>query len=186
MKGFVYAYLVFWLAFPCMVFAVWCADCDLLIGTTWTAFRIQCVLNAIAAVLGTAMLILRFRGTGRSFWNRLALGCSIAGIALLLLGVNSVCLLLDGGQEYHSFSSPDGSHTVAVMERVSLIAGQVTIYERVNPFLIQPKGSVTTDDGHRPVCAGDFSLFWEGDTVRLIVGDGMGGEETLSVELDGG
>ena len=74
---------------------------------------------------------------------------------------------------------------MVVMERVSLIAGEVTLYERINPFLIQFKGSMTTDDGYRPVCAGDFSLFWEGDSVRLIAGDGMGGEATVSVGLGG-
>lgn len=182
-KRFFYADLAVWLAFPCVVFAIWCADCDLLIGDSWTAFRVQCVLNAIAAVLGIAMLTLRYRETGRTFWNRAALGLSAAGITLLLLSWNFLCLFLDEGQEYHSFSSPDGSHTVVVMERVSLIAGDVTLYERINPFLIQFKGSMTTDDGYRPVCAGDFSLFWEGDSVRLIAGDGMGGEATVSVGL---
>ena len=109
-KRFFYADLAVWLAFPCVVFAIWCADCDLLIGDSWTAFRVQCVLNAIAAVLGIAMLTLRYRETGRTFWNRAALGLSAAGIALLLLSWNFLCLLLDEGQEYHSFSSPDGSH----------------------------------------------------------------------------
>ena len=57
------------------------------------------------------------------------------------------------------------------MENVSLISGQVTLYERVNPFLIDldPKERIITDDGYRPVCAGKYSLVWQGDTVTLSV-----------------
>ena len=47
------------------------------------------------------------------------------------------------------------------MENVSLISGQVVLYERVNPFLIYPKERIITDDGHRPICAGEYSLAWD-------------------------
>lgn len=56
--------------------------------------------------------------------------------------------------------------------------------ERVNPFLIYPKERIITDDGHRPICAGEYSLVWDGDTVILSVSDGAGGSETISVALD--
>ena len=72
------------------------------------------------------------------------------------------------------------------MENVSLISGQVTLYERVNPFLIDldPKERIITDDGYRPVCAGKYSLVWQGDTVTLSVTNGAGWNETISVTLD--
>ena len=72
------------------------------------------------------------------------------------------------------------------MENISLISGQVTLYERVNPFLIDldPKGRIITDDGYRPVCAGKYSLVWQGDAVTLSVANGAGWNETISVALD--
>ena len=107
-----------------------------------------------------------------------------AGTAFLLLCGNFLCIFFDGFEEYHSFTSPDGIHTIVIMENVSLISGQVTLYERVNPFLIYPKERIVTDDGHRPICAGEYSLVWDGDTVILSVSDGAGGNEAISVTLD--
>ena len=176
-------YLAIWLAFPCAVFAVWCADYDLLIGTEWTAFRIQFVLNGITALIGAGFAVRRYLGSGRQFLNRLLLVLPLAGIAVLLLCTNGLCWFLDSAQEYHSFRSPDKTHTVVIMENVSLIAGRVTLCERVNPFLIQAKAGVSTDDGHRPVCAGEYALVWDGDTVTLTIADGMGGEKTISAVL---
>ncbi len=97
---------------------------------------------------------------------------------------NFLCVLLDGAEEYHSFTSPDGIHTIVIMENVSLISGQVVLYERVNPFLIDPKERIITDDGYRPVRAGKYSLVWQGDTVILSVTNGAGWNETISVTLD--
>lgn len=87
-------------------------------------------------------------------------------------------------EEYHSFASPDGAHTIVIMENVSLISGQVVLYERVNPFLIYPKDRIVTDDGYRPVCAEKYSLVWKENAVTLSVADGAGGNETISVTLD--
>jgi len=105
-------------------------------------------------------------------------------VALVLLCWNFLCVFLDGAEEYHSFTSPDSAHTIVIMENVSLISGQVVLYERVNPFLINPKDRIITDDGYRPVCAGKYSLVWQGNTVTLSVADGAGGNETISVTLD--
>ena len=58
------------------------------------------------------------------------------------------------------------------------------LFERVNPFLIYPKERIITDDGHRPICAGEYSLVWDGDTVILSVSNGAGENETISVALD--
>ena len=107
------------------------------------------------------------------------------GVALVLLCWNFLCVLLNGAEEYHSFTSPDNTHTIVIMENVSLISGQVVLYERVNPFLIYPKERIITDDGHRPICSGEYSLVWDGDTVTLSVFDGFGKNDTISVTLSG-
>ena len=186
LRKLLYLYLALWFAFPCIVIIIWMMDYDLLIGTTGTAFRIQGILNCIAAVCGITLAFLHYRETEKALKNKIILAVIAAGTAFLLLCGNFLCIFFDGFEEYHSFTSPDGIHTVVIMENVSLISGQVTLYERVNPFLIDldPKGRIITDDGYRPVCAGKYSLVWQGDTVTLSVTNGAGWNETISVTLD--
>ena len=184
LKHILYLCLVIWLAFPCAVFMIWVSGYELLIGTHGTAFFMQSVMNCAAALSGAVLVFLHDRTTSKTVKNKAALFLAAAGIAMLLLCGNFFCKLLDSGEEYHSFQSPDGAHRIVVMEKVSPISGQVTLYERVNPFLICRKDGIITDDGYRPVCAGEYSLVWQGDTVMLTVSNGAGGRETISVILN--
>ena len=183
-KKYLYLFLAVWLAFPCIAVAIWMMDYDLLIGTTGTVFLLQGILNCIAAVCGVTLAFLHYRRTGRARKNKVIFAVLAAGMALLLLCGNFFCRLLNSGVEYHSFPSPDGTHTIVIAEQVSLIAGQVTLYERINPALIYPREHIITDDGYRPVCAGAYSLVWQGDTVTLSVANGAGGNKTVSVTLN--
>lgn len=188
-KYFYYCFyfcFLLWAAFPFAVFAIWAADCELLIGTRGTGFFIQRILNWAAACSGTALALLHYRKTPKAFQNKAALFLTASGMAALLLCGNFLCILLDGTEDFHSFSSPDGAHRIVVMERVSLISGRVTLYERTGPFLISKRDSVPTDDGYRPVCGGKYALDWQGDTVTLTVADGMGGEEKITAVLKEG
>ena len=184
LRKFIYLFFALWLAFPCLVVIIWMADYNLLIGITGTAFLIQSILNCVAAACGIVLAFQHYRETEKALKNKVILTVTAAGVALVLLCWNFLCVLLDGAEEYHSFTSPDNTHTIVIMENVSLISGQVVLYERVNPFLIYPKDRIITDDGYRPVCAGEYSLVWDGDTVTLSVSDGAGGNETISVALD--
>jgi len=185
LKVFLYFYLVIWLLFPCAVYMTWVSGYQVLIGTCGTEFLIQTILNCAAALCGAALAFLHYRETRRTLINKAALFLAAAGIVSSLSFVNFFCMFLDSGQEYHSFRSPDGTHDIVIMENISIIAGRVTIFERVNPFLITQKGELITDDGYRPVCAGEYSLIWHGDTATLTVADGAGGQKTLSVTLNG-
>ena len=156
LRKFLYLYLALWLAFPCIVIIIWMMDYNLLIGTTGTAFRIQGILNCIAAVCGITLAFLHYRETEKALKNKITLAAIAAGTAFLLLCGNFLCIF----------------------------SGQVTLYEWVDPFLIYPKERIITDDGYRPVCAGEYSLVWQGDTVTLSVANGAGGNETISVTLD--
>ena len=160
-------------------------DYNLLIETTGTAFRIQGILNCIAAVCGITLVFLHYKKKKKALKNKITLAVIAGGVALVLLCWNFLCVLLNGAEEYHSFTSPDNTHTIVIMENVSLISGQVVLFERVNPFLIYPKERIITDDGHRPICSGEYSLVWDGDTVTLSVFDGFGKNDTISVTLSG-
>ena len=184
LRKYLYLYLALWLAFLCCVVTIWMTDCNLLIGTTGTAFFIQAILNCVAAVCGIILAFLHYRETEKALKNKVILAVIAGGVVFLLLCWNFLCILFDGTEEYHSFNSPDGTHTIVIMENVSLISGQVVLYERLNSFLIYPKERIITDDGHRPICAGEYSLVWNGDTVTLSVSDGAGGNETISLTLN--
>ena len=184
LRRFLYMYLALWLAFPCVIFIIWVQNHELLIGSTGTAFFIQSILNCIAAFCGITLAFLHYRETKKALKNKVILAVIAGCVALVLLCWNFLCALLNGAEEYHSFTSPDNTHTIVIMENVSLISGQVVLFERVNPFLIYPKERIITDDGHRPICAGEYSLVWDGDTVILSVSNGAGENETISVALD--
>ena len=184
LRKFLYLFFALWLAFPCIVVIIWMTDYNLLIGTTGTAFLIQSILNCVAAACGIVFAFQHYRETEKALKNKVILTVIAGGVALVLLCWNFLCVLLDGAEEYHSFTSPDNTHTIVIMENVSLISGQVVLYERVNPFLIYPKDRIITDDGYRSVCAGEYSLVWDENTVTLLVSDGIREDETISVALD--
>lgn len=181
-QKYLYLYLALWLVFPCVVFIIWMSDYDLLIGSRGTAFLIQRVLNCIAAACGMFLAFWHYRKTENALKTTM-LPVIVIGITILLICWNFLCAFLDGTQEYHSFTSPDRAHTIVIMENVGGISGQVVLYERLSPFLIAPRGHVISDDGYRPVCAGEYALVWDGDTVSLSVSDRAGGRETLSAAL---
>ncbi len=85
LQKFLYLYLALWLAFPCIVIIIWMMDYNLLIGTTGTAFRIQGILNCIAAVCGITLAFLHYRETEKALKNKITLAAIAAGTAFLLL-----------------------------------------------------------------------------------------------------
>jgi len=183
LRKFLYLYLVLWLAFPCVVFTVWVQNYELLIGTAGTAYLIQAVLNCIAMACGITFAFLRYRKTEKTLKHKAKLAAIAIGAALLLLCGNFFCILFDEFEDYHSFTSPDGAHTIILGENVGFNSQQVTLYERVNPFLIHPKELIIIDYWCKPVCEEKYSLVWNGDTVTLSVFDGFGKNETISVTL---
>ncbi len=184
LQRFLYLYFALWLSFPCIVVLIWMMDCHLLIGTTGTVFSIQCGLNCIAGICGVILAFLKYRETEKAPKNKVVFVATAIGMVFLLSCWNILCIFLNGTEEYHSFTSPDGAHTLIIAERISLISGQVTLYERINPFLIYPRDRIITDDGYRPICAGQYSLIWQGDTVILSFTNGAGSKETISITLD--
>lgn len=185
LRRFLYVYLALWLAFPCVVFIIWVQNYDLLICTTGTAFFIQSVLNRIAAVCGITLAFLHYRGTEKTLKHKVKLAAIAVGVVFLLLCGNFFCTFFDEFYDYHSFTSPDGAHTIVVEESTDVkISGvQIELYERVNPFLIHPKEHIICDYWCFPVCDGKYSLIWDGDTVTLSVFDGFGKNDTISVTL---
>ena len=117
-KNFLYLFLAVWLAFPGLIFILSTSDYYLLIGTRGTTFYIQGVLNCAAAACGIVLAFLHYLGTEKARKNKVILAVITAGAAFLLLCGNLLCIFFDGWEEYHSFTSPDGAHTIVIMENV--------------------------------------------------------------------
>ena len=154
--------------------------CMLLLGPQGDLPLVQRVLNVLALVSAIVLGVIHYRETPRALGNKIALGLLSLGLVVLTAFSNFMFLIMDD-TDYHRFTSPDGEHTIVAGDRSFLLAGSVTVYERVGPFLYKERGYATTDDGHRPFCSGDYQIDWREDGVEVTLGDGMGGEETVSL-----
>ncbi len=155
----------------------------LLLGPQGDLPLVQRVLNILALVSAIALAAIHYTETPRGPGNKLALGLLSLGLVVLTGYSNFIFLIMDD-TDYHRFTSPDGEHTIVAGERSFLLAGGVTVYERVGPFLYRERGYAATDDGHRPFCSGGSRVEWRKGGVEVTFTDGMGGWETISVELD--
>lgn len=153
---------------------------EILIGT-WGRFPlIQRMLNILAFLSGLALAVLYYLRSGRKIGNQILLFFTGLGLLALTLCSNFIFALLDD-MDYHSFSSPDAAHTIVIGERSFLQAGWVSVYERVNPFLIRYRDSASTDDGHKPICHGTYHFTWRQEGFDFSFSDGEGGVDTISV-----
>ena len=80
LRKYLYLYLVLWLAFPCIVVAIWMTDYNLLIGTRGTAFFIQVIMNCIAAVCEIVLALLHYRETKKALKNKAVFAVIVGGV----------------------------------------------------------------------------------------------------------
>lgn len=101
------------------------------------------------------------------------IGCLIL---IVLIGVNSLALMLDSDNKEFEFKSPNNTNTLIVEECSFLLGGWSNFYqEKYNIFkkpLINQDG-ITTDDGYRPFSENDYSIYWiSDDKVKIEYGYG--------------
>ena len=66
---------------------------------------------------------------------------------------------------YHTFQSPDGEHIIVTCEVSMLMFGEVLLYEKTGPFLVEYETALPADDGMKPITNGDYQIEWLGDKV---------------------
>ena len=155
-----------------------------LLGTWGTGPVFQCLFNDLAFISGTLLAVLHYRlGSEHKPSDRVFLGLTVFGLAVLLLLSNLFCLFWDNGDCNHSFTSPDGAHTIVVHERSVLLAGSVSVYERVHPLVVRLWASEITDDGYKPIEAGDYAVTWHTDSVTVSFGDGAGEQKSCTLSF---
>lgn len=185
--GKIVLYGLFSLCFlwPFFGFAVYVAapEYKIIVGTWGTVFFFERVFNMLAFVSGCLLGVLGYRlGTEHKVGDRILLGFKILGLVVLLLLSNVTCWVLDEGK-YYSFSSPDKAHTIVVHEINAYKIGTVTVYERVNPFLVRMRGSAQTYK-NRPVEAGNYAVVWQENSVTFSFDDGQGGQKSVFFAFD--
>jgi hypothetical protein len=96
-------------------------------------------------------------------------------ISAFLLG--SLVMLLDIGlSKYYEFKSPYYDHTLVAREYTFLLLGNVSFYERANPFFIEDlDANIMIDDGYAAISQGAYWIKWDKDTVTLAVDVNEGG-----------
>lgn len=184
-KG-LYSIIILWLVFPGVLLGIWTAGYEVLIGSQITAFALGGFLHTAAALSGVGLVVRRYVTGEKTVKHKMMLAFACVMILLVWLLGAFFCWLAHGEEKYHTFTSPtspDGAHTVVFGERVSLVSGQITVYERVNFGLIVPRRRAITDDGYRPIEAGNYQLYWEGEQMKFSAGDGAGGWITLVLDL---
>lgn len=169
--------------FPFLNLIVWFGNCEIMIGTWGTAFLLQMLFNFIAFISGTLLCMDDYHlETEQKQSDQVFLGMKICGLVVLLLMSNAVCLFLhELGGCYHSFSSPDGTHTIVVEEEQLIHDVRVSVYERVHPLLISFRGSEVKNNTDKPVETEDYSLKWEENGVTFVFD---GGREAIFVPFD--
>lgn len=153
------------------------------LGTLGSPTLLQRAFDVLAFFGGVLLAAGRFRKTEKKPGNFLALGGVVSLLAVLLLLTNGV-LMIGDDSDYYRFTSPDQKDTILVSENSFLQAGWVSVYQRVNPFVVRLRDTRTTDDGYRPIGAGNYAVQWEERQVVVSFGDGMGGRERVTVPLE--
>lgn len=90
-------------------------------------------------------------------------------LALFLLGSSFLKWLAHSGDTYYTFQSPDGEHIIVAYESAMLLHGEVSLYEKTSPFLVEYETVLSVDDGGRPITDGAYQIEWTDDAVLFSV-----------------
>lgn len=89
---------------------------------------------------------------------------------ITLLGATFYYLLFVADREtYYTFYSSDKKYSVVAEEWSWLLSGGVILYERTNPFLIEKKAVLITDDGFRAIKEDAYEIQWDGNIVTFTI-----------------
>lgn len=96
-------------------------------------------------------------------------------LMLFLLGSSFLNWFIHVGDIYYTFQSPDGEHIIVTCESSVLLFGEVSLYEKTSPLLVEYEAVLSVDDGGRPITNGDYQIEWLDDTVIFSVSHCGGG-----------
>lgn len=177
-KGLLYAAFSLCFLWPFVNLAVWMlpvsGEYKILVGTWGSAELIQIGLNGIAFISGSLLCVLHvFRKTERRSSTYILLGLKLFGLLALLLISNTVCLISNSLEGcHHSFTSPDGTHTIIVQETQIIHDVRITVHERVNPLLVCVRAREVKNNTIKPIELEEYSLQWDENSVTFFYNNG--------------
>ena len=177
-KGLLYAAFSLCFLWPFVNLAVWMlpvsGEYKILVGTWGSAELIQIGLNCIAFISGILLCVLHvFKETERRSSTYILLGLKLFGLLALLLISNTVCLISNSLEGcHHSFTSPDGAHTIIVQETQIIHDVRITVHERVNPLLVCVRAREVKNNTTKPIDMEEYSLQWDANSVTFFYNNG--------------
>lgn len=131
----------------------------------------QFIYGIIAIILFLAVLfaIVRYRYVKCVKNLIIMISVSVISVAALLITSFFYLLFMADSATYYTFYSPDGNYCVVAEEWSWLLAGHITLYERINPFLVEKKAVLTTDDGFRAIAADAYEIQWDNNVVTFTI-----------------
>ncbi len=132
------------------------------------------LLFVAAWMIVAIVSLIRYKMTKNARHPILAI-MGVIAMTLFLLGSGFLNWLAHAGDIYYTFQSPDGDHIIIAYEHAMLLFGEVSLYEKTSPFLIEYETALSVDDGGRPITDGAYQIEWMDDTVLFSVSHYGGG-----------
>ncbi|MDE7208145.1 MAG: hypothetical protein K2N90_13480 [Lachnospiraceae bacterium] len=126
-------------------------------------------ISVVILLLAILFVILRYKYI-KCVKNLIIMITGVIISTAALLGVSFFYLLFVADSEtYYTFYSPDKNYSVVAEEWTWFLAGNVILYERTNPFLVEKKAVLITDDGFRAIEADAYEIQWKDNVVTFTI-----------------
>ena len=146
--------------------------------------RLLYITVIILFLLSVFLVIIRYRQSRCE--KNLIIMIAVVVLSAIALPCFSFLYVLFGNEgTYYTFYAPDRKYCVVAKEWSWLLAGGVVLYERTNPFLVEEKANLTTDDGFEAIRANAYEIEWDDNIVTFTVEtmNGHGDKDTAVVEI---
>lgn len=106
-------------------------------------------------------------------------------LILFFLLSSFIYIIKRSSSVYYTFKSPDKKHTIIAKETSILLLGEVSLYERENPFFIKNLDAyILPDDGYTPIYNNNYNIKWNENKFSLSVYDASGSKDWFSVSVN--
>ena len=96
-------------------------------------------------------------------------------LTLFLLVGSFLDWFIHGNDTYYTFQSPDGEHVIVAYEHAVLLSGDVYLYEKTSPFLMEYETVLFINNGGLPITQGVYRIEWVDGAVIFSVPSSSGG-----------
>lgn len=145
--------------------------------------------NIIPYLLNYLIIFFAFYMLRKIKVKMLIIGSSV--VLILLIGVNTLSMMLASDDKEFYFNSPNNKNALIVEECSFLLGGWSNFYEK--KYVIFKKAltkgyDISTDDGYRPFSSNDYSIYWINENeVTINYGYGSNGiRKKVTVDISKG